>query len=266
MELVRDLRKRCAWDAAQTRETLRSYLVEEVLELDQALAAGDPNKIKDELGDLVLHLAFQIVLGEEAGEFGAEDVTKAIEMKMWRRHPHLFPEKGTSDDRRETSNSSPVPRPSSHSPAAWERLKQGERGTRRGVLDGLPPSLPELIMAFRLQERAAGVGFDWPDLKGPMDKLREEIGELERELKTGGTRDEGRGTRERVSEELGDLLFSVVNVARKAGVDPRSALEKANGRFAERFRKVEALAAERGVEVGSATLETLDQLWEEAKR
>lgn len=259
MELVRDLRKRCNWDAAQTRETLRSYLIEEVLELDQALAEGDAQRIKDELGDLVLHLAFQIVLGEESGEFGAEDVTAAIEAKMWRRHPHLFPDKGTGDEGRETSNASPLPRPSSHSPASWERHKQRERGERRGVLDGLPPSLPELIMAFRLQERAAGVGFDWPDLKGPLEKLREEIGELERELTE--QRDATR-----VSAEIGDLLFSVINVARKAGVDPRAALERANATFVARFRKVEALTAERGIEMGSAKLEALDKLWEETKR
>lgn len=253
VELVRDLRKRCNWDAAQTRETLRSYLVEEVLELDQALAMGDAAKIRDELGDMVLHLAFQIVLGEEAGEFGAEDVTKAIEAKMWRRHPHLFPDKVAS------------PGPGSHTPASWERHKQAERGSRRGVLDGLPPSLPELIMAFRLQERAAGVGFDWPDVNGPLEKVREELDELVRELRNGKTR-EGRETSERVSEEVGDLLFSIVNLSRKAGVDPRAALEQANAKFVERFRKVETLAAERGVDIGTAGLEALDKLWDESKK
>lgn len=268
MELVRDLRKRCAWDAAQTRETLRSYLVEEVLELDQALSAGDPKKIKDELGDLVLHLAFQIVLGEEAGQFGAEDVTRAIENKMWRRHPHLFPEKADSTNPGRKPGDPGDPNPgltpgvsteSGHNPATWEKLKRAERGADRpGVLDGLPPSLPVLIMAYRLQERAAGVGFDWPDLKGPLAKLHEEIGELEAELTE--KRDAAR-----VAAEIGDLLFSVVNVARKAGVDPRAALEKANGRFVERFRKVEALAAERSIDMGTAGLEVLDKLWDEAK-
>ena len=248
VELVRDLRKRCNWDAAQTRETLRSYLVEEVLELDQALADGDPQKIKDELGDLVLHLAFQIVLGEERGEFGAEDVTRAIESKMWRRHPHLFPDK--------VADSSSA---SGHNPVSWEKHKRAERGADRSVLDGLPPSLPELIMAFRLQERAAGVGFDWPDITGPVEKLREELKELEHELV------DGRDAK-RVEAEVGDLLFSIVNLSRKAGVDPRAALEKANAKFVERFRKVEALAAERGVEIGTAGLEALDRLWEEAKK
>ena len=250
VELVRDLRKRCSWDAAQTRDTLRSYLIEEVLELDQALADGDPKKIKNELGDLVLHLAFQIVLGEEAGQFGAEDVTRAIETKMWRRHPHLFPEK--------LGDEKGVTRDASHNPATWEKLKRAERRDGQGSLDGLPPSLPALIMAFRLQERAAGVGFDWPDLKGPLAKLHEEIGELERELT-------GKVNAERVSAEIGDLLFSVVNVARKAGVDPRAALQRANTRFTERFRKVEALAAERGMDIGTAGLEALDKLWEESK-
>jgi MazG family protein len=243
VELVRDLRKRCSWDATQTRETLRPYLVEEVMELDHSIGAGEAGEIKDELGDLMLHLAFQIVIGEEKGEFGPEDVTRAIEEKMWRRHPHLFPAAGAT----------------AGSPAAWELHKHRERaGTRRGVLDGLPPSLPVLIMAHRLQERAAGVGFDWPDAQGPREKIHEELNELEKELQDG----HGQGGLE---HEIGDLLFAIVNLARKVGVDARAALEKANARFLSRFRTIEQLAAERGIDVGRAGLEKLDQLWEEAK-
>lgn len=241
--LVRDLRKRCSWDAAQTPESLRPYLVEEALELDLALGEQDPERIKKELGDVLLHVAFQIVLGEERGVFGAEDVTKAVEEKMWRRHPHLFPEKGKSGDR----------------PPTWEHAKAPERHDGApGVLDGLPPNLPALIMALRLQERAAGVGFDWPDAQGPLAKVREETGELEAEMAR-------RAPAERLSEEIGDLLFAVVNLARKLGCEPRAALQDANARFLARFRKLEALAAERGVEIGRATLDRLDQLWEEAK-
>jgi ATP diphosphatase len=252
VELVRDLRKRCPWDAAQTRETLRPYLVEEVLELDQSIATGNVAEIKDELGDLMLHLAFQIVIGEEGGAFGAEDVTGAIEAKMWRRHPHLFPDL--------TPGVGAPPPPPGPSPGSWERQKNRERPSHRpGVLDGLPPSLPALIMAHRLQERAAGVGFDWPDDRGPREKIREELNELEAEL--GTPRDPGR-----IEHEIGDLLFAVVNLARKTGCDARAALEKANARFLERFGKIEALAVERGIEIGSAGLETLDELWEEAKK
>ena len=238
LALVRDLRARCPWDRVQTRATLRPYLVEEALELDQALKLGDATRLRDELGDLLLHLAFQIVIGEERGEFDAETVTRALEEKMRRRHPHLF---GLGDK-----------------PPSWE-LAKGETGKgKRGVLDGLPAALPPLLMAYRLQERAAGVGFDWPDATGPLDKVKEEIGELEREM--------GHGKRETLETELGDLLFAVVNLARKLTIDPRAALEQANAKFARRFGAVERLAAARGVEVGRASLEELDRLWDEVKR
>src|SRR5712691_1784503 len=239
LALVRYLRARCPWDHAQTRQTLRPYLVEEALELDQALEHGEPAELRDELGDLLLHLAFQIVIGEEQGEFDAATVTRALEEKMWRRHPHLF-------------GGSPTP---DHE--GWERVKKRERGAGSGTLRGLPPSLPPLLMAYRLQERAAGVGFDWPDAKGPMAKVKEEIAELEREA--------GTGKRERLQDELGDLLFAVVNLARKLEIDPRAALEQANDKFRRRFEAVEQLAAQRGVDIGPATLEQLDRVWDEVK-
>ncbi len=237
--LVRDLRARCPWDHAQTRATLRPYLVEETLELDQALRSGDPGALRDELGDLLLQLAFQIVIGEERREFDAETVTRALEEKMWRRHPHLFGDSPTPDHE------------------GWERTKRRERGAERGTLRGLPPSLPPLLMAYRLQERAAGVGFDWPDARGPMEKVKEEIAELERET--------GKGKRETVEDEVGDLLFAVVNLARKLAIDPRAALERANGKFQRRFAAVEQLAELRGVEIGRAGLDELDKLWDEVK-
>jgi len=237
LALVRDLRARCAWDAAQTPETLRPYLVEEALELDQAIRAGDARETTDELGDLLLQLAFHIVIGEERGLHDAEAVTQGLERKMWRRHPHLF---GLGDK-----------------PASWELGKREAGKTARGTLDGLPRTLPALLMAFRLQERAAGVGFDWPDAQGPLTKVKEETAELERE-----TRD---GKRETIEDELGDLLFAVVNLARKLGVEPSQALEKANDKFTRRFGAVERLAAERGLVLGRATLAELDRLWDEVK-
>lgn len=240
LALVRDLRARCPWDRAQTRATLRPYLVEEALELDQALADGEPTALRDELGDLLLHLAFQIVIGEERHEFDAEGVTRALEEKMWRRHPHLFGDSPTPDHE------------------GWERVKRRERGGGGGTLRGLPPSLPPLLMAFRLQERAAGVGFDWPDAAGPMQKVKEEIAELEHETASANT--------ERLEDEMGDVLFAVVNLARKLAVDPRAALEQANAKFTRRFESVERLAAERGMEIGRASLEELDRLWDEVKR
>lgn len=241
--LVRDLRTRCPWDRAQTPHTLRPYLVEEVLELDHAIQTDDPEALRDELGDLLLHLAFQIVIGEERSQFNAEVVTRTLEEKMWRRHPRLYGEaRGAGSDH-------------DH----WELVKRREprAGGKRGTLAGLPPTLPPLLMAYRLQERAAGVGFDWPDATGPMEKVKEEIGELEREA--------GHGKRETIENELGDLLFAVVNLARKLGIEPGQALERANGKFTRRFEQVEALAEARGIQIGRASLEELDKLWEEVK-
>jgi MazG family protein len=249
--MVRDLRARCPWDRAQTRESLRPYLVEEVLELDHALGESDPGPIREELSDLLLHLAFQVVIAEERGEFTADDVAADLESKMRRRHPHLF----------ELGNAEP-----------WERIKRRER--RGQTLAGLIPTLPSLLMAYRLQERAAAVGFDWPDVQGPAAKVREELAEVEQELASlpTGTRRAGADPNtpeppagDRLTDEIGDLLFAVVNLARKARVQPATALDRANRKFRERFEAVERLAEERGIDVGTAGLELLDGLWEEVK-
>ena len=171
--MVRELRIRCSWDRVQTRETLRPYLIEEVHELDRAIGSGEAEAIRHEVADLLLHLAWQLVLAEELGEFTADDIATDLEAKMKRRHPHLF-DLGPKEQ--------------------WELLKRREH--IGGVLDGLPPSLPELLMAHRLQERAAGVGFDWPDSSGPAAKVREELAEVESETSP-----------ERLDHEIGDLLF-----------------------------------------------------------
>lgn len=237
MAMVRDLRNRCPWDRVQTRETLRPYLLEEVHELDHAVASGDREAIRAEVGDLLLHLAWQLVLAEEQEEFTPEDAAADLDSKMRRRHPHLF-DLGPRD--------------------SWEGLKRRERG--RGVLEGLPPTLPDLLLAFRLQERAAAVGFDWPDPAGPAAKVREELSEVERELSPGQAR-----SADRLDHEIGDLLFSVVNLARKTGINPGPALQRANARFRHRFEAMEALAAERRLDLHTAGLPALDALWEEAK-
>jgi nucleoside triphosphate diphosphatase len=233
MAMVRDLRERCPWDRVQTRETLRPYLVEEVHELDHALGGADPAAIRDEVADLLLHLAWQLVLAEELGEFSADDAAETLEAKMQRRHPQLF-ELGTQE--------------------RWETLKQRE-SSRAGILEGLPPTLPELLLAYRLQERAAAVGFDWPDSSGPAAKVREELAEVEAEHEPA-----------RLDHEIGDLLFAVVNLARKVGVAPGPALERANERFRRRFAGVERLAKERGLQLHTAGLAALDELWDEVKR
>ena len=252
MAMVRDLRARCPWDRAQTRETLRPYLVEEVLELDHAIGHGDTDDIRGELSDLLLNLAFQLVIAEERGEFTAEGVAGELEAKMRRRHPHLF-DLGTAEP--------------------WERIKRRERRGR--TLAGLVPTLPPLLRAYRLQERAAAVGFDWPDVHGPLAKMREELAEVEQELKRHPTGKRDTGTidpntprtapSDQLIDEIGDLLFTVVNLARKAGVEPGVALDRANRKFRERFEQVEALAEARGIDLAGAGLERLDQLWDEVK-
>ena len=201
LAMVRDLRARCPWDRAQTRESLRPYLVEEVLELDQALGEGERDSIRDELSDLLLHLAFQLVIAEELGEFSPDDVAAGLERKMRRRHPHLF----------DLGDAEP-----------WERIKRKERRGR--TLAGIIPTLPPLLKAYRLQERAASVGFDWPDAWGPSAKVREELAEVEAELRQRPT-DPRPGApadpntpapapSDALVEEIGDLLFAVVNLAR----------------------------------------------------
>jgi MazG family protein len=252
MTMVRDLRKRCAWDRAQTRETLRPYLVEEALELDHALGEGQPDEIRGEVSDLLLHLAFQLVIAEELGEFTSDEVAAELENKMRRRHPHLF----------ELGDAQP-----------WERIKRRER--RGHVLGGLIPTLPPLLMAQRLQDRAASVGFDWPDIQGPLHKIREELTEVEDELRVHRSaaapsekvdpNAPASAASEELVDEIGDLLFAVVNLARKAGVQPSLALERANRKFRDRFEGIERLAGERGIDVQSAGLEVLDGLWDEVK-
>ena len=250
LDIVRELRRRCPWDRVQTRQTLRPYLVEEVLELDHALGEGEPGPIRDEVGDLMLHLAWQLVLGEENGEFTADEVADRVVRKMQRRHPHLF-DLGPKEP--------------------WETLKRREG--RAGVLAGLPPTLPSLQAAYRLQQKAASVGFDWPDAEGPAEKVREELGEVMAEAATATTAGEAeqadlgaeRDPSDPVAAEVGDLLFAVVNLARKLRVQPTVALDAANKKFRRRFEGIEALAAERKVDLATAGLAKLDELWDEVK-
>src|SRR5258705_5273212 len=239
--LVRELRQRCPWDRAQTPQTIRPYLVGEALEPDQAIQPDDPAAMRDELGDLLLHLAFQIVIAEERSQFNAEVVTRTLEEKMWRRHPNLFGEgRGTRDDH-----------------AGWELVKRREPRARgkRSTLAGLPPTLPPLLMAYRLQERAAGIGFDWPGAKGPVAKGKEETAELEKEP--------GARRREQIEEEIGARLFAAVNLAPKLGIQAGEGPGPEHMRIQRRFEKVEKRAEGRGLEMGRGALEQLEKLWDE---
>ena len=233
---MRDLRARCEWDAAQTHESLRPYLIEEAHEVDDAIRAGDDRKLREELGDLLLQVLFHAVVAEERGAFNAADVAEAFVVKMKGRHPHLYGD-GVKQ--------------------SWEKMKAKKR---ESIVDGLPVDLPALHRAFRLQDRAAGVGFDWPDRTGPMIKVREELEEVRVEL------DATPVDHDRIEDELGDLLFAVVNLCRKANVHPALALDRANIKFSKRFSAVERVAKERGLKVGEATLEQLDAIWDEVKK
>jgi MazG family protein len=247
LALMRDLRKRCEWDAAQTHESLRPYLIEEAHELDDAIRLENDKLLREELGDLLLQVLFHSVLAEERGAFAFADVAEGLITKMKGRHPHLY-----GDAAKEP----------------WERMKSRHR---ESIADGLPPSLPALHRAHRLQDRAAGVGFDWPDVAGPAEKVEEELKEVREELRQSSPPKAGAppvlDTRHYALEaELGDLLFAVVNLCRKAGVHASIALDKANAKFERRFKEVERLAKERGIVVAHAGLEKLDALWDEAKR
>ena len=240
--LMKDLRRRCEWDAAQTHESLRPYLLEEAYEVDDAIRSGNDTLLREELGDLLLQVLFHSVVAEERGAFDFGDVAEGFLRKMKSRHPHLY-EGGERQ--------------------SWEGMKAKRRDS---IVDGLPADLPALHRAFRLQDRAAGVGFDWPDPSGAAAKVEEELAEVRAEVARGAEPSAYGVPDARLEEELGDLLFAVVNLSRKLGVHPSLALDKANVKFASRFQAIERLARERGIDVHSAGLEVLDALWDEVKK
>jgi MazG family protein len=238
LAVVRFLRAGCPWDAAQTPRSLTAYLLEESLELSDAiLEEAEGDRLRSELGDLLLNVAFQIVLAEERAAFTAEDVVATLEAKMRRRHPHLY---GDAEERPD-----------------WEAHKASERGDR-DVFEGLAKRLDPLSRAQRVQDRAAGVGFDWDHARDAFRKVHEEVDEVAAHLES--------GERDELEEELGDLLLAVVNVVRLSGLHAATALRMANVKFERRFEQVVELAEARGLVMGLATLEELDELWEIVKQ
>jgi len=244
----------CPWDREQTHDSLRTYLVEETYEVLDALDSGDPRKFADELGDLLLQIVFHAELAAEAGKFDIADVIEQIYTKMVRRHPHVF-----GKVRAETS---------ADVLKNWEQLKAEERAKSKvseakapdaSILDAVPHNLPGLLEAHQLTRRASNVGFDWQDVNGIFDKLAEETAELKQSLASG----EGRA--EEIEEEVGDLLFVGVNLARFLGFDAEIALKKANRKFAQRFREMERIAATRGQSLRGLSAAELDALWNEVK-
>lgn len=252
----------CPWDREQSLSSLKRYAVEEAHEVCDAIddlgadadtpsiasvAALTPEDervkaLRDELGDLLLQVVFQSEIGANRGWFGIDDVVAAVSNKLERRHPHVFGEVRVENAQQVTTN--------------WEKLKLAEK--KRAVLEGIPRGLPALLVASRMGDKASRVGFDWPDARGPREKIGEELQELDEAI--------ARGEKDRVRDELGDVLFAVVNVARKLNIDPEDALNRTNKRFARRFSHVETRAAEGGKALDAHTLEELDAFWNEAKR
>ncbi len=229
VELVRTLRARCPWDQQQTHRSLTRHLLEETYEVLEAIDELDYDHLEEELGDLLFQVAFHATLAAEEGQFDLADVARRVHDKLVARHPHVFGPTGE-----------PVPN--------WEELKKAEKG-RASVMEGVPGHLPSLLYAFKVQSKAASVGFDWKDAAGAWPKILEELHELEAAIGT---------SPEAVNEELGDVLFSVVNVARHLGLDPESAFREATAKFRLRFQAMETLAAARGVPI-------TDELWDEVK-
>ncbi len=230
----------CAWDRAQTLESLSPHILEEAYEVYEAIHSGDSKKLLEELGDLFFLLLFAGKIAEEEGLFDLESVFRQSYEKMKRRHPHVFGEKKISEPREILDQ--------------WERNKLDERkAENESATSGIPKALPALIKAQRIQQRAASLGFDWDRIESVVDKLREEIGEFESAC--------AEGNKEKIQEELGDILFSIVNVARFLDINAEEALQKTISKFIERFRQVEAEIAKRG----NMTLEEMDEIWNRTK-
>lgn len=244
LDVMDELREKCPWDRVQTNESLRENTIEETFELCDAIMKDDKAEIRKELGDLLLHVVFYAKIGSETEDFDIKDVCDALCDKLIYRHPHVF---GTVqvDGQGEVLQN-------------WEQLKLKEKGGNKRVLAGVPNALPSLIKAFRIQEKAAHVGFDWNTPQGAVDKVMEEFEELKVELEAGNS--------ENAEAELGDLLFSIINVARMYKIHPDNALEKTNRKFMRRFNYVEEKAIEQGKNLKDMTLEEMDGYWNEAKR
>ena len=245
LDIMDDLREKCPWDREQTRESLRTNTIEETFELSEAILKDHPEEIKKELGDLLLHIVFYAKIGQEKGEYDIKDVCDALCEKLIYRHPHVY---GTTDVQGSTSRVE----------QNWEQLKLKEKDGNRTVLDGVPTSLPALIKAYRMQDKARNVGFDWERREQVWDKVSEELGELRAEL--------DRADADASEAEMGDFLFSVINAARLYGINPDNALERTNAKFRRRFDYLEAQTIRRGRSLKDMTLAEMDAIWDEAKR
>ena len=244
LEVMNTLRRECPWDREQTFDSLRSNTIEETYELADAITDHNMEGIKEELGDLLLHVVFYSKLGEEEGAFDFGDVADALCDKLIYRHPHVYGDIHANPPDQVKEN--------------WEALKLRKKNRRSGTLGGVPRSLPAMVKAYRMGEKAAGAGFDWEQKEDVWDKVREELGEVEAEMKSGSKTD--------LEGEFGDLLFALVNACRLYGVDPESALERTNKKFIQRFNYMEERAAAKGHTLHEMSLGAMEELWQEAKR
>lgn len=244
IEILERLRVECPWDRKQTTESLRNNTIEECFELSDAILQNNPMGIKEELGDLLLHILFYSKIGEEENNFTLTDVANTISEKLIYRHPHIFGDVVAEDEYEVKKN--------------WEELKLKEKGGKRTVLGGVPRGMPSLQKALRIGEKVASVGFDWEQPIDVWNKVKEEIAEVEAEVKNGNSKG--------MEEEFGDVLFALTNAARLYGIDPDAALEKTNQKFIRRFNYLESQTISKGKHLTDMTLEEMDVYWEEAKK
>jgi XTP/dITP diphosphohydrolase len=244
LDILDELRVNCPWDMKQTNESLRKLTIEETYELADAIFSGDDEAIKNELGDLMLHIVFYARIGYEKGAFTMNDILKGINNKLIYRHPHVFGDVKVNKASEVEEN--------------WEQLKIKEKSGHRSVLSGVPSSLPAIIKANRIQEKVRGVGFDWENRDQIWDKVLEEIKELKEEIKKRDT--------DTIESELGDVLFSIINASRLYGIDPEAALEKTNRKFIKRFNYLEKETIEKGISLHDMSLDEMNVIWEDAKK
>ena len=241
LDIMDELREQCPWDRKQTMETLRPLTIEETYELGDAILDQDLEEVKKEIGDIFLHMVFYSRIGSEKGAFDVADVLHAICDKLVQRHPHIYGDVEVKDEAEVKAN--------------WEKLKLKEG--KRSVLDGVPRSLPAVVKATRIQEKAQGIGFDWDEISQVWDKCREEFGELEEAVE--------QQRQDEIESEMGDLLFSIINLSRFLKVDAESALERTNKKFISRFRYLEEKVNQEGKVLSEMSLAEMDRYWEEAK-
>ena len=246
-EVVSTLRhpeKGCPWDLKQTSKTLISGMIEEVYEVAEAVATENKDDLKEELGDCLLHIMLQAQIASEKGQFGIEEVIQGITNKLIRRHPHIFGNENMTD--------------ATEVKQRWEQIKLAEKKERKSVLDGIPEAMPGLLQGQRMQEKAGAVGFDWNDIEPVFAKIQEEIAEVKAEIAS--------NNRENLEAEIGDLFFSVVNLARKLKIDSELAIKSANRKFSRRFKLLEATVTKTGSKINEKSLEELDKIWDSIKK